>query len=160
MLQVQKTGHLTDDNASRTELHNLADRFHTVLTHPIDTKRLAGKLHAGLRAPVSAYVTCGNPAGGMTSMSIPTLVSMGAGPEVTTEIQQSAARIAGEGRHEGTGMGTGMGAATGDVPTNRTATTAQDTAEPGIGRDMAGPPRRAGLDGNANAPVMGDRVSK
>ncbi len=44
--QVQKSGHFTDENASRTELHNLADRFHTVLTHPIDTKRLAGALHA------------------------------------------------------------------------------------------------------------------
>ena len=42
-LQVQKQGHLTDDAASRTELHNLADRFHTVLKNPIDTGRLASE---------------------------------------------------------------------------------------------------------------------
>ena len=52
--QVQKQGHLSDDAASHKELHNLADRFHTVLKNPIDTGRLAS---ARVRPHLSPHVT-------------------------------------------------------------------------------------------------------
>ena len=42
MAQARKTGHIEEDGASKQELHKLADRFHTVLNHPIDTTTLRG----------------------------------------------------------------------------------------------------------------------
>ncbi|KAK9918871.1 hypothetical protein WJX75_007694 [Coccomyxa subellipsoidea] len=40
--EARKTGHIEEDGASKQELHKLADRFHTVLNHPIDTTTLRG----------------------------------------------------------------------------------------------------------------------
>ena len=192
---MQKSGHFTDDNASRTELHNLADRFHTVLTHPIDTKRLAGALNTLPRKPQVQHLWCRcaacahtllNPKVHWGSCICPLVIvaecnkmtdcAAGAGPNVTSEIQQTAARITGNSPRGGSGMGaTTMDGVPGST---RTTTMAHDTTvDPAkLGREMTGADnirgegltgtrgdgftssRGDGFTGSADPSFTGDRV--
>ena len=81
----------------------------------------------------------------------------GAGPNVTSEIQQSAAHIISNSpRGEGAGMRATMDGA---PATTRTTTMAHNTDGPGMGRDMTGSTTRGdGLAGTTDSSIAGDRV--
>ena len=79
---------------------------------------------------------------------------MAAGTNVTTEIEQSVARITREGTH----AGTGMDSTTGGIPATKTTTMDHHHHEP-VGRTMTGTTHGNGLTGTSDSSVVGDRVS-